>query len=112
MSQDALAEQSGLNRSTVIRWESGDASRPEPDQVRAVCKILGIDPRQAAVALGYLTPEDLGPPDTQGRQLDPSIVKVIEILEDPTVPAADKQPWIDYLLYLQAKARNERQAAG
>lgn len=108
MSQDDLAEQAGVNRSTVIRWESGDASRPDPDQVRAVCIILGIDPQQAAIALGYLRPEDLPAPDTGGRKLDPRILEVIEALEDPNVSETEKQEWVKYLMYLRQQARPAR----
>lgn len=105
ISQDALAEATGINRSTVIRWEGGEAVRPEPDQVRAVCKYLGIDPRQAAIALGYLQPEDLvdaGAGDSQ--VIDPQILEVIEALEDPRLSAADKQAWVEYLRFLRSKS--------
>jgi transcriptional regulator with XRE-family HTH domain len=104
LSQDLLADQAGLNRSTIIRWESGDASRPDPDQVRSVCKILGIDPQQAAMALGYLRPEDLPPPGA-GRPLDERILRVIEALEDPQVPESEKQEWVKYLMYLRRSAQ-------
>lgn len=103
ISQDALAEQAGLNRSTVIRWESGDASRPDPDQVRRVCQILHIDPRRAAISLGYLTQEEVdGVPRST---LAPAVEEVLDILGDPTVPDTEKNEWIAYLRYLRDKRR-------
>ncbi len=60
-SHDKLAEESGVGRTTIFRWEGGDAQNPTPDQIRAVCAALGIDPKQALLALGYLTDADLAP---------------------------------------------------
>jgi ribosome-binding protein aMBF1 (putative translation factor) len=51
--QETLAEQAGLSRTTISRWESGLASSPNPAQVRAVCAALDIDPKVAAQKLGY-----------------------------------------------------------
>lgn len=105
LSQDALADRASINRSTVIRWESGDASRPDPDQVRRVCLVLGIDPRRAAVALGYLTKDEVEGPQLQ--QLDPAIEEVLDILQDPTVAEDEKRNWITYLRYLRDKGRSQ-----
>ncbi len=112
MTQDELVAESGVSKSTIVRWEGGRAERPDPDQVRAMCIVLGIDPRQAAVALGYLTPEDLGPPDSAARQLDPAILEVIEALEDPRVPSAQKEQWVLYLRYLREQSGQSRRTAG
>lgn len=51
--QEKLADEAGLNRSTIVRWERGLASSPNPAQVRAVCAALDIDPKVAAQKLGY-----------------------------------------------------------
>jgi transcriptional regulator with XRE-family HTH domain len=112
MTQEQVIEGSGVSKTTLIRWESGRAERPDPEQVRMLCRFLGIDPRQAAVALGYLTAEDLGPPEVADRKLDPSILEVIQVLEDPSVPEAEKQQWIKYLLYLREQSRRGRRNAG
>jgi transcriptional regulator with XRE-family HTH domain len=108
--QDKLVDESGVSRSTILRWESGDASRPDPDQVRAVCLALGIDPRRAAVALGYLTPEEIAPPGGgTGRQsLSDEEREILTILRDPQVPSAEKAPLVEYLRFLGERRRNTR----
>src|ERR1051325_15743 len=87
ITQDDLADQSGLNRSTIIRWEAGETSRPEPDQVRAVCRVLGVDPRRAAVALGFLTEEEAGG-QTEAR-IDPRVEEVLRLLESGQLPTEE-----------------------
>ena len=104
ISQEELARRAGIDRGTIIRWEAGGATRPDPDQVRGVCKELGVDPQRAAIALGYLSPDDVAKPDRGTRQLDPRILEVIDTLEDPRVPAEEKQAWVDYLRYLRQKS--------
>lgn len=56
---DELTTRSGVSRSTLFRWEAGNATAPNPDQLRRVCHALGVDHRHALVALGYLTDADL-----------------------------------------------------
>lgn len=107
--QDQLVAESGVPKSTLVRWEGGRAERPDPDQVRALSRALGIDPRRAAVALGYLTQEELDRSDS-GALLDPQMLKVIRILEDPSVPAAAKREWVDYLVYLKDRSQGHRNA--
>jgi transcriptional regulator with XRE-family HTH domain len=108
-SQDDLEAESGVSRSTLSRWERGISDRPEPPHVRAVCLALGIDPRRAAVALGYLTPEEVRPP--AGRPLDPEIAEVLDLLQDPSVPVDEKREWIKYLRYLRQRRQNTNEQA-
>jgi transcriptional regulator with XRE-family HTH domain len=56
-SQDALAGLAGVNRSTVLRWEAGDASRPDPVALTSVCHTLEVSQMRALHALGYLDAE-------------------------------------------------------
>ena len=107
--QDDLVEASGVSRRLITRWEGGDASRPDPDKVRAVCLALGVDPRRAAIALGYLSPEDVGPAVNQPQPLSPEEEEILAILRDPQVPSAEKAPLLDYLRFLRDQRRNPRQ---
>jgi transcriptional regulator with XRE-family HTH domain len=105
-SQEDLERESGVSRSTLSRWERGLADRPEPEHVRAVCRALGIDPRRAAVALGYLTAEDLSGP-AASRPLPVEVAEVLAMLEDPKLPADDRAKWIDYLKFLYQRAYDQ-----
>ena len=101
-SQEDLETESGVSRSTLSRWERGLADRPEAEHVRAVCKALGIDPRRAAVALGYLTQEEVSGGD---NRLPEDLEEILAILADPAIPASAKEEWKRYLRFLQATAR-------
>lgn len=103
-SQEDLETQSGVSRSTLSRWERGLADKPEAAHVRAVCGALGIDPRRAAVSLGYLTAEEVEGPS---RLLDPEVEEILSILEDPAVPAGEKANWVDYLRFLRDRSRRQ-----
>jgi transcriptional regulator with XRE-family HTH domain len=103
MSQEDLEAASGVSRGTLSRWERGVGDRPEPENVRAVCAVLGIDPRWAAVSLGYLTAAEVEGPGL----LRPEVEQVLAMLEDPTLPAEDRDKWIDYLKFLYARAQEK-----
>lgn len=111
LTQEQLEAASGVSRSTIARWERGDANNPNPDQVRAVCQRLGIDPRRAAIALGYLTDDELHTA-AGGPQLNPTQEEVVEILADPRLDPNDIAKWVDYLRYLRTQTRrpNGREA--
>lgn len=91
--------------STISRWERGQAGRPEPTHVRMVCKALGIDPRRAAISLGYLTHEEVYGPQEDG--IPEELRKILDILQDPAVPEAQKEEWKRYLLYLDSTSRRQ-----
>lgn len=109
-SQEDLEAESGVSRSTVSRWERGVSDRPEPEHVRAVCLALGIDPRTAAVALGYLTADEVKP--AGGRPLDPEIAEILDLLQDPTVDVEEKRQWLEFLRLLRQRGRNINAQAG
>jgi len=56
-----LAGHSGVSRETIRHWEKGNASRPDPASIRAVCAALDVATPRALIALGYLTADDLAP---------------------------------------------------
>lgn len=90
--------------STISRWERGQAGRPEPSHVRMVCRALGIDPRRAAVALGYLTQDEISGGD---NRLSADLEEILAILADPAIPASAKEEWKRYLRFLQASSRSQ-----
>jgi transcriptional regulator with XRE-family HTH domain len=101
--QDDLERESGVSRATLSRWERGLSDRPEPEHVRAVCKALGIDPRRAAVSLGYLTEEEI----RERGSLSVELEEILTMIEDPSMPPAARAEWIRYLKYLHASARDK-----
>ena len=107
LTQEDLERLTGISRSTLSRWERGQADRPEPEHVRAACAALDIDPRRAAVALGYLSVEEAGFTSPTGPPIDPEIDDVLRLL--PRVPAANRSQWIDYLRYLVERQEQGKQ---
>lgn len=99
LTQDELADLTGVSRTTISRWERGDGGRYEPDQVRAVFDALGQDIREAVVLLGFATRDQLGLPPEPPRLFDAVTEEAIRILRDPSVPDERKREWIEYLRY-------------
>jgi transcriptional regulator with XRE-family HTH domain len=84
-----VVEQSGVSESAYKRYERGTVDSPYAAQVVAICRVLGIRPLDAAVALGYGTREDFdlppeGPPDPQ------LIANIRRDLADETFSAAQR----------------------
>lgn len=103
--QEDLAAASGVSISSISRWERGLSDRPDAAAVRAVCRALGVDPRLAAISLGFLTVEEV-----QGSprgQLDPEVEQVLAILEDPHLDRTARQEWINYLKYLHDRQNKQ-----
>lgn len=86
MSQAALAREIGVARSSV-NWWANDATEPRADNVLAVAKVLGVDPRTALAAAGLVAPAD-------DRRLD-VLLGLIEYLPDERIEDA-----IRYLRFL------------
>jgi transcriptional regulator with XRE-family HTH domain len=105
--QEELGEQSQVGRQTIIRYESGRAVNPDPEQVRAVCLALGVDPREAPIALGFFSRAEMGLPPRRTSE-DKSIDEVIDILQNPEVPDAEKMAWIQYLRYLRDQHKGQQ----
>lgn len=55
LTQDQVIKDSGVSRATYLRYEAGTIDTPHPNQVTAICRVLRIDPREVAVALGLGT---------------------------------------------------------
>lgn len=111
MNQDEVADEAGVARSTISRWEKG-AVLVEPDRIRKVAAVLGIDMRDVVIALGYLTRDELGLPPEPPRVVDPAYADVIDILADPNVPARDKAEWAEYLRWQHSRSQPGRPQKG
>jgi transcriptional regulator with XRE-family HTH domain len=100
--QEDIAEKSGVSLSTIQRWEAGNVRNPDPAQVQAVCRVLGIRTVDAAVALGYVAAEDTEPaPPPPIRS--PALQELIDMFEDPAVPESMKREALNYLRYLRSQ---------
>lgn len=109
--QDDLVEESGVSAPTIKRWEGGNSERPEPELVRRVFRALGLDPREAAVILGYVTREEMGLPQEPPRRFSVTVEQVIAILEDPEVPDREKEEWVRYLQFRTGRLGSEAEQA-
>jgi transcriptional regulator with XRE-family HTH domain len=96
--QEDVAERSGVSRRTLTRWEGGNAERTDADGVRAVCEVLGIDPTDAAIALGYVDPGPRPEPPP-----NPTLEEVIDMFLDDRVPDEVKWEAVRYLRYLRTQ---------
>ncbi|MEU8157969.1 helix-turn-helix domain-containing protein [Micromonospora sp. NPDC048986] len=99
--QEDLVEASGVSRRTLTRWEGGDASTADSEKVRAVCLALGINPVHAAIALGYVTEEELDRPVEPVQQFEPTVEEIIAMFKDPNVPEKVKFAGLQYLRFLR-----------
>jgi transcriptional regulator with XRE-family HTH domain len=101
--QEDVVTRSGVSLSTIQRWESGNARNPKPDEVQAVCRVLGLSTVAAGVALGYLSPADVEYLPPPPRPQDPTVDEALSILEDPLMSHDAKKAALSYLHYLRDK---------
>lgn len=85
MTQEGLEAASDVSRQTIIRYESGTAVSPKASEVRAVCRALRIDPREAVIALGFVTRSEMDLPPLP-PPLDPVVADVQRFLNDERLP--------------------------
>lgn len=113
--QEDLIEASGVSPATVARYEGykpGSRPHPEPENVRKIFNALGVDPREAAVVLGYLTRDEIGLGPTPPRVFDASVEEVISILQDPDVSDTEKVEWVEYLRFRTGRPAGRRRRTG
>jgi transcriptional regulator with XRE-family HTH domain len=86
LTQDQVIVESGVSEASYKRYERGDIDSPNPAHVVAICRVLGINPREAAIAIGFGTRDDFGLPPEEPPY--PAIVTEIgRILADPALSA-------------------------
>lgn len=100
-----VVDQSGVSQSTVARWERGDVQNPKPAELRAVCKILGIPPARACLALGYLTVEDI---DNPGEDEDPQAAEIAAFFADPAMSMSARESVISYMRWIREQQRQRQ----
>jgi transcriptional regulator with XRE-family HTH domain len=100
-----LAAETGVGRSTLFRWLSGDCQEfPELAKVRGFCWALDIPVTAAFTALGVR--EGAGrdaidaPPTDVEAEARADMQRILRRLIDPTVPRAQKAVIRDMLRYL------------
>mgnify|MGYP001050339332 CR=1 FL=1 len=77
----------GIRPSTYHRWRRGETA-PTVDKVRQFCAGLGIPAGEALAALGMAPRQDAAP---SPPPMDPDVLKLLQMLEDPSVNDATKQ---------------------
>lgn len=79
-----IEKATGVSKSTIYRWASGEATvEPRVSQVWDFCNGLNIPPDAAGRLLGWTQPEPV--------VMDPPVLRIQQILADPTVDERRKQ---------------------
>jgi transcriptional regulator with XRE-family HTH domain len=93
-----LAEETGVGRSTLFRWLSGECQQyPALETLRGFCTALDIPVGAAFVALGL---RDATPVNTTDAATRADIDRIMVRLADPAVGQAEKVLIRDMLAYL------------
>ena len=97
-----LAAETGVGRSTLFRWLSGDCQEfPELAKVRGFCRALDIPVTAAFTALGVREGAGVdAPPADAEVEARADMQRILRRLVDPTVPRAQKAVIRDMLRYL------------
>src|SRR5262245_61229164 len=103
-----LAAETGVGRSTLFRWLSGDCQEfPELAKVRGFCRALEIPVTAAFTALGVREGAgDAAPPDAEA-EAEADMQRILRRLIDPAVPRAQKTVIRDMLRYLAGRVTAE-----
>lgn len=79
----------GIQWRTYFRWESGAIAKPDPAEIRKVCLCLGIDPREAAIAQGIITREELKLPPFE--PVPYRLRPIVSVVRDRRIPEDVKE---------------------
>lgn len=88
-SQEKLAEESGVGRRTIIRWETEADAEPLAGQLRDVARTLGVPVTSAFRAVGWLPPADERPAATLQDYTDAELIAELQRRMDSPRPAPE-----------------------
>ncbi|WFE48837.1 helix-turn-helix transcriptional regulator [Micromonospora sp. WMMD1155] len=87
-----VAERSGVGRSTIFRWLSGDwLDHPKLPKVRAFCAALGLPLGAALRALTPLTSKTPPPEVPAAAAMEVLLIAVRDRFNDPHTTSAEKE---------------------
>lgn len=90
LTQEEVADRAGISRQTYNKYERGGTLNPKPRELRAVCMVLKMDPREIPVALGFVTREEMNLPP-QEPALPRSLRRILQLLKAEQVPESAKK---------------------
>lgn len=79
LTQEQLAEQTGVSARTILRWERGNITKPRGDELMAVADSVGIPREDALRAVGWLpdAPDNERTPEKQVAELQAELDDMI-----------------------------------
>ncbi|MEU4777504.1 helix-turn-helix transcriptional regulator [Micromonospora sp. NPDC023633] len=109
MNKSELARRLGIDRTTIIRWESGRSRPEDPAVVEAFAALFGLNADEVLVAAGLRVGTSPPGRSTSDPPLDPDMVIIMRRLTSPTASEAEKATIRATLRYLADLAdRTER----
>lgn len=112
MSKAELARRLGVDRGTVIRWES-NKSRPEDAHVvTRFAELFGLDADEALTAAGLRVAAATPTRPARDVPLDPDLKVIMRRLTDPNVSEPEKNTIRATLRYLAQMAEQHERTTG
>lgn len=109
MTKSELARRLKVDRTTVIRWESGKSRPEDAATVQAFAALFGLDVDEVLAAAGLRVGTPPPGRSTSDPPLDPDLVIIMRRLTDPTASDAERATIRATLRYLAEMAeRTER----
>ncbi|MEU4772926.1 helix-turn-helix transcriptional regulator [Micromonospora sp. NPDC023644] len=112
MTKSELARRLGVDRGTVIRWESGKSRPEDAVVVTAFAELFDLDVDEALTAAGLRVSATPAARPNRDAPLDPDLKVIMRRLTNPDVSEAEKTTIRATLRYLaQVAEQQERGAA-
>ncbi|WP_158619070.1 helix-turn-helix transcriptional regulator [Micromonospora sp. M71_S20] len=112
MNKSELARRLGIDRTTIIRWESGKSRPEDPTVVEAFAQLFGLDADEVLTAAGLRTGSPSSGRSTSDPPLDPDLVIIMRRLNDPLTPDAERATLRATLRYLAELADQAERGRG